>query len=506
MNIYCIQTTLAFSLKKTFVNNFSSTKLHSALVAKRLVSFAMEVNQTSNNGTFCYQLPVSIGNSTFCGLNKNWKSRFSHPSLMAMTITPVAIYWMVLFAFIKSLYKTMVDFKQWRTDENLKYLTGGNRKYEIIKRSHFEMTENFLCRSRWCTLYKDDLLNAKLYVSVVLTALFKYFWDAIDLTLDLYIFYQLEKGEVLHPAIYRNDKVNNAIYAFALLGCICNVLTWKFFQATTNKYRFYNYSEIKFLQMKNMVMVASFMFEDGPELILEYFYIEKYVTSFSLLLLVKDIFVGVLAIITCFTTLIYLFKGRKSVNLASWSRKITISQVFYSMLVISFTFSSVLRVAGACYQYITKKLRRSCFIVENGFILQTPFTRGCMRGIDYFIIGMVGIPLMFFAYALLMNFFLSCFWLHSDIKYERKVYQTGHILNNSYFRQMVDTHGVLMAGFFCRAGREIFTIFGKLSETYQYMDCTKAYKKRPKEKNLSTVVTVTLIDFKNARVCYESAV
>ena len=261
----------------------------------------------------------------------------------------------------------------------------------------------YLYKSSYHYYQHRNLLHAKLYVSIVLTALFKYFWDAIDLTLDLYIFYQLEKGEVLNPVIYRNESVNNAIYAFALLGCICKVLTWKYFQVmqVISYNKTLKSSEIKFLQMKNMVMVASFIFEDGPELILEYFYVEKYVTSFSLLLLVKDILVGVLAVITCFTTMNFLYKDigfidyakRKMVERKMVERKmVKISEALYSVLVVSFTFSSVLRVGGACYQYITKKLRRSCFIVENGFILQTPFTRGCMRGIDYFIIGMVGIP------------------------------------------------------------------------------------------------------------------
>uniref|UniRef100_A0A7M5UKB9 Uncharacterized protein n=1 Tax=Clytia hemisphaerica TaxID=252671 RepID=A0A7M5UKB9_9CNID len=460
------------------------------------------INQTKNDRTYCYQLPVAIGNSTFCGLNKNWESRFRDHTLLAMTIIPIAIYWIVLFAFIKTLYETLVKFKTWRTEESQKYLTGGNRKYEILDKTHFEMSENVFCGFPCCIRYKYQLLNAKLYVSIVLMALFRYFWDAIDLTLDLYIFYQLEKGEVLDPVIYRNAKVNNLIYGFAILGCICKVFTWKFFQVITENYRNYKYSEIKFLQMKNMVMVASFMFEDGPELILEYFYIEKYVTSFSLLLLVKDIFVGILAIITFFTTLIYLIKDRKAVTFGLWFRTITISQVFYSMLVMSITFSNALRVGGACYQYVTKKLRRSCFIVGNGVILQTPFTSGCMRGIDYVIILMAGIPLMFFAYAFWMNLFLSCLWLHSDRKYKGKTYLNRHILNRSLFRHMIDIHGGLMFSFFCRAGKQTLTFLGSL----KCLDCRKPWKKNAEENIIHTVSSVNSINLNDARICYESAV
>ena len=45
-----------------------------------------------------------------------------------------------------------------------------------------------------------------------------------------------------------------------------------------------------------------------------------------------------------------------------------------------------LRVGGAGYQYVTGKLRRLCFIVDDGALIQAPFTYGCMREVDYFII------------------------------------------------------------------------------------------------------------------------
>ena len=223
-----------------------------------------------------------------------------------MTVTPVAIYWIVLFAFIKTLYKTLVNIRRTVLEESQWSM---NRRIEDGEQN--EIIENVLCYFHCFNIYKDDILNLKLFTSIVLTPLFKYFWDAIDLTLDLYIFYQLENGEVLDDVIYRNENVNNSIYAFAILGCICKVFTWRFFQNASKKNYGYYYSPIKFLQMKNMVMVASFIFEDGPEMLLEYFYIEKYVTKFSWVLLVKDIFVGIVAVGTCLNTLAYLLKDKK---------------------------------------------------------------------------------------------------------------------------------------------------------------------------------------------------
>ena len=41
--------------------------------------------------------------------------------------------------------------------------------------------------------------------------------DAIDVTLDAVLFYQLEVGDLLDINITRNSNVNNAILAFAIL-------------------------------------------------------------------------------------------------------------------------------------------------------------------------------------------------------------------------------------------------------------------------------------------------
>ena len=450
----------------------------------------MEFNQTVNNGTFCHQLPVSVGNSTFCGLTKKWTSRFSHPTLLAMTIVPAVFYWIVLLAFLKTLHKHLMNVKKLKFEET---------KINAIER----------CFSLCCNVDEDDFLNVRLYISVVLIVLFKYFWDAIDLTLDLYIFYQLEKGEVLDNLIYRNANVNNSIYGFALLGCVCKVITWKFFSMSKFEGSFDRRKEISFLMMKNMVIVASLIFEDGPEMILEFFYIEKYVTKFSWLLLVKDILVGMLAISTCFNAVFYLIKGRKISLWAktSFSRRITIPQLFYSVLVVSFTLSNVLRVVGACYQYFTKKLKRSCFVVENGVILQTPFTSGCMREIDYFIALMAGIPLVFFAYALLVSFFLGCLWAHSDRKYPDKT--TGPIFRNKWFLRFLDIHGVLMTFFFHRTGKTIFNCFINIfHQLNKCINCNKTCKKKRSEDGLvpNNVPVKPLVDIRNPRFCYETAV
>ena len=66
--------------------------------------------------------------------------------------------------------------------------------------------------------------------------------------------------------------------------------------------------------------------------------------------------------------------------------------------------SMFLRTGGAGYQYVTGKLKRLCFDVDDGALVQTPFTYGCMREIDYPILVLTVIA-MFFC-ILTINFIL----------------------------------------------------------------------------------------------------
>ena len=248
-------------------------------------------------------------------------------------------------------------------------------------------------------------------------------------------------------------------------------------------------------------------------MILEYFYIKKYVTTFSWLLLVKDIFVGIVAVCTCLNTLAYLFKDRKQVVLATRKKKkrVTVLQIYYSMLVMSFTIASILRVGGACYQYITKELARPCFTVENGAILQTPFTLECMRVVDNFIIFLTGLPLFFFGCSVLVSLFMACVLLYSDRKYGICSKDKRYVLNKRYFLCMLDIHGSLMVGFFVHVGRQICSFFGNLSQIFRRINCAKKTKERKDEQLLSSVVQETHLCFNDEFnnnylfVCYETA-
>ena len=232
----------------------------------------------------------------------------------------------------------------------------------------------------------------------------KLLWDAIDVTIDAYLFYQLETGRVIDKDIYRNKHVNNAILAFSMLGCL-KLLFWirfigiyRVLRMRNETWKHKNLATLKFLSATKLYFEAStFLFEDGPELILEYFYVEKYMSiQPAWYLFVRDIilcFISLYTIIVSSTSLVSrVIRFRDNYAGLKWKNKCskiceTAVNIGSNVLIGLLLF---MRVGGAGYQYVTGKLRRSCFIVDDGALIQTPFTYGCMREVDYFIIVLSG--------------------------------------------------------------------------------------------------------------------
>ena len=396
-------------------------------------------NTTAENKIFCYDLPITIGNKTICGLTEKWKPRFNHGSLLAMAIIPVLVYWFILFKMVKKIYKSSVriwrlnrkrnnsipDFKEdYSYYSNVKNICEKDLKIKRKKRHQKRKTTSTLesssktryqyldgiqemfngnrsstwlqrlsCTFECCKSLSSALSHLresgilytyKTYFTIVILTLVKYFWDAIDLTLDVYIFYRLERGNILDNAIYRNTHVNDAIYAFAILGCLIKIYAWVDLreQLADTDVNTRIMSENSLNRRKFEVGVLGFLFEDGPELILEYFYVEKYITSYTPLIIIKDAIISCLLVHTAAKAFVQSMRERNE------SSRYRLLNIF----VIIFTLASMLRVGGSLYQYVTRKMR-SCFVVADGRIHQSPFDVDCMRGIDYAILITVLIPL-----------------------------------------------------------------------------------------------------------------
>ena len=276
-------------------------------------------------------MPIYEGNKTFCGVNKTWTPRISQSSAIAACVVPSLFAW--IFAGIASFITIPYVFNE---DSKI-------RKILVI---------------------------------------FKIVWDAIDVTLDAVLFYQLEMGMVLDESIIRNPHVMNAILGFAVFGCVkisfwcCGFMyVW---------WRGLNVNDDYHLEDNNVytegwehyMVLFTFYFEDGPELILEYFYIEKYVTvQPPWYLFVKDVVIALLALYMVINV---------SVNYYCKMRQHKDCNISINVLLIGALMFT--RVGAAGYQYVTGKLKRSCFEVEDMKLVQTPFKSGCLREVDYTII------------------------------------------------------------------------------------------------------------------------
>ena len=277
----------------------------------------------------------------------------------------------------------------------------GSSKKNINKRSSAKALnrKNWNHKRHQCCIYTKKFY---LVFSIIILTNLKLLWDAIDVTIDAYLFYQLETGKVIHEHVYRNNHVNNAILAFSVLGCL-KILFWLRIIGVGEDFGMKDLKTSEILtRLKLHFAEATFIFEDGPELILEYFFVEKYMSKQLIwYLFVRDIILSLISLYTIVISLLFLIPGmtrikkRISGKYNKKRRGIIICQilvndscnVFIGLLLF-------LRAGGAGYQYVTGKLRRSCFAIDNGFLIQTPFTVGCMREVDYFIIALSGISIL----------------------------------------------------------------------------------------------------------------
>jgi len=227
------------SNKKFFYNGFCGHDKFVFVYAIRSSGDSATNSSRSNETLFCIQLPVFNHSTTFCGINQPWKPRISKPSGIVAIVIPSLVAWILTGVLI---------------------CVGGANRKELKKQEGF---------------------------AAVVIYHFKVIVDAVDATLDSYLFYQLELSEIVDKNITRNLIVNTAILVFAALGAL------KIIISIYSAIDAYEYMKQKWSKL--FLFMFAFVFEDGPELVLEYFYIEKYVTQQPLwYLLIKDVIISMI--------------------------------------------------------------------------------------------------------------------------------------------------------------------------------------------------------------------
>ena len=309
-------------------------------------------NQASSNTTqprYCVDLRIYGANKTFCDVSSPWIPRVSKMGGIFTFVLP-------------TLFATVVTMFLIRREQTKRY---------VKENKEIKQQEGFCGSKKLAGWTFVGFLYGKLV------------WDVVDVGLDAFLFYQLEVGNIIDNNVTRNPNVTNAILAFAILGAL-KMLVFFFL--------------IKEGKLHSTVSISltmlSFFFEDGPELILEYFYIDKYVSvQPPWYLLVRDAIIAGITFFLFVDVLNYVvakYRGATSVTNFATSAKcrLFIGYLIATAIPLMMTLVMFIRIPAAAYQYVTGKLKRGCFLVQSdGFSIQTPFTRECLREVDYVIIS-----------------------------------------------------------------------------------------------------------------------
>ena len=228
-----------------------------------------------------------------------------------------------------------------------------------------------------CNVKSGHCCSFSIFVTAVIL---KLLWNAIDVGLDVYTFYQLNIGKLIDPFIYRNSHVINSILAFAILGAVAVVVNIRLLHLKVKDLG----KEGEIAETKLSLILITFIIEDSSELLLEYFWIQKYITvSPAYYLVVKDVIIAIVAFHTI-TSSVKILKSehRDKYRLAFFG---------FGLLVGLLEF---IRAAAVIHQYVNGTMHRSCLDVVNGKLVQHPFTTGCLRNIDYFILLLLFLPFL----------------------------------------------------------------------------------------------------------------
>eukprot|EP00111_Clytia_hemisphaerica_P009519 TCONS_00027912-protein len=329
----------------------------------------------TSSSTFCHTLPfISDGNSTFCGLKVLWKPYPENSFIIVM----------VIFCFMSiplTLYCSIFSFscllKYWK-----KLCEEGLDPIYIGIKPHLDP----------CTIKNKKILKLIKFVEIVLPISFMLLYDAVDVCLDFKLYIEYSSGRLIDSAVYDHDSM---VYISMMLLLF---VTYFFkIRAMIMAMDEWHSKQSGFDELKLHLFALGLVYENAPELLLEYFYMEKYIHSNSAQwIVVKDIVSGIYVFVMCVVNFIGLIKILNKEN------RSMVLNVIISITMVVFGIASFFRIGGAVYQYRTQKVRRSCFNVFEGRIIQTPFDTGCLREIDYVVLvlgssSLIGAAVIFFS-------------------------------------------------------------------------------------------------------------
>lgn len=275
-------------------------------------------------------------------------------------------------------------------------------------------------------------------------------WQGFSVAIDAFGFYLLEMGgdsADYHRYVTRDTSVNNATLAFAIMGliqmgviyvCASNMnRLWitKLAEEVNDDSASVYHETLKVLSFSYL-----FMIKNGPQNILQYFYIEKYkVLLPAWYMIFKDAFNACIALKQLFWACnIYFASSSLSFKLAfkllikvfirTEERSGTDTETAYFkfclvayivLAILMSAISNLFRLCEAVKHYTLPELNRACFEVLNGRLVQSPFKDGCIdlseEGFRYLTLIVIIISLFaLFCYLMYHIFDYLSYWYRSN--------------------------------------------------------------------------------------------
>uniref|UniRef100_A0A7M5WS54 Uncharacterized protein n=1 Tax=Clytia hemisphaerica TaxID=252671 RepID=A0A7M5WS54_9CNID len=333
---------------------------------------------TTTNPLTCVGLNISEGNKTFC-YTETWKP-FSKEITLGVVLPPCIIAFLIVaggFLCSGILYK-LEDIRD-------KYL----QQYDSVNDSFFRKRSE---KSKWFFL-------------VFVLDTWRYVYAVVDLCFDLVIVYKLQQGLYFHEAIYQNDAIIWFLYCIDWFGFFSKMQGFSFIlkkkPPPQNK---------GFIDWKLFFTLSQFFLDEGPELILQFFYIENYEVRYKAKYILHDmiLYKDFVYIIVCVSKCIYHFSKTLTVMK---DRTQSLRDVVDKLLYLSiwlFTIASILRVIAHFVQHLNNELTRFCYKEWNGRIYQTPFDLKCMSILDWLLLAFSTIPALCFVIAFFIFVVVRC--------------------------------------------------------------------------------------------------
>eukprot|EP00116_Pleurobrachia_bachei_P006755 sb/3467017/ len=145
-------------------------------------------------------------------------------------------------------------------------------------------------------------------------------------------------------------------------------------------------------KFKPLILISGLVLEDAAETVLEYFYVDMYLQRKNTLVIINATLAAIAATISVFIELKNLATSKSAVRDMFYSHSDRFA-CFVTLLlylpVVSGTLGQAMRAYLTCDQSYRGTIRPECFEVEDGALIQVPFS--CARGSEWVMLASIGL-------------------------------------------------------------------------------------------------------------------